>query len=197
MPSDLRRYPSIISVLQPQSRQLYNQAAYSASTAVQYRVISWGLFLSLVIGSQAGPARVSHCMTFLVEVLYPIMYSPYTMSIKYYANVRFPRSPAHFSNGGNTQLWQKKPFLCDVSLPSIAGHFTLDDVQAAVDADFVEVCQSWAGTHSRVSRPTPRPAGTTKSPFPSAPFSLWLGDAQKVKMRPDVSLNTQRAFQTV
>ncbi|CAM9321032.1 unnamed protein product [Ascophyllum nodosum] len=36
------------------------------------------------------------------------------------------------------ELWQKKPFLCDVSLPSIAGHFTLDDVQAAVDADFVE-----------------------------------------------------------
>ena len=37
------------------------------------------------------------------------------------------------------QMWQKKPFFCDASLPSLAGQYTLDDVQAAVDADFVEV----------------------------------------------------------
>lgn len=37
------------------------------------------------------------------------------------------------------QLWQKKPFFCDASLPSLAGQYTLDDVQQAVDSDFVEV----------------------------------------------------------
>ncbi|CAN0443641.1 unnamed protein product, partial [Laminaria digitata] len=36
------------------------------------------------------------------------------------------------------EMWQKKPFFCDASLPSLAGKYTLDDVQAAVDADFVE-----------------------------------------------------------
>ncbi|CAM9691274.1 unnamed protein product [Ectocarpus sp. 8 AP-2014] len=37
------------------------------------------------------------------------------------------------------ELWQKKPFFCDASLPSLAGQYTLDDVQQAVDSDFVEV----------------------------------------------------------
>ncbi|CAB1099958.1 unnamed protein product [Ectocarpus sp. CCAP 1310/34] len=36
------------------------------------------------------------------------------------------------------ELWQKKPFFCDASLPSLAGQYTLDDVQQAVDSDFVE-----------------------------------------------------------
>lgn len=37
------------------------------------------------------------------------------------------------------KMWQKKPFFCDSSLPSLADKYTIDDVQAAVDADFVEV----------------------------------------------------------
>ncbi|CAM9621685.1 unnamed protein product [Scytosiphon promiscuus] len=36
------------------------------------------------------------------------------------------------------ELWQQKPFYCDASLPSLAGQYTLDDVEKAVDADFVE-----------------------------------------------------------
>eukprot|EP00752_Nemacystus_decipiens_P011678 g10365.t1 len=36
------------------------------------------------------------------------------------------------------ELWQKKPFFCDAKLASLAGQYTLDDVQRAVDSDFVE-----------------------------------------------------------
>ena len=58
---------------------------------------------------------------------------------------RRPSSPA-----GPEQLWQKKPFFCDVSLASLAGQYTLDDVQKAVDSDFVEVRNRPAGVHQRV-----------------------------------------------
>ncbi|CAM9351130.1 unnamed protein product [Pylaiella littoralis] len=36
------------------------------------------------------------------------------------------------------ELWQKKPFFCDASLASLAGQYTLDDFEKAVDGDFVE-----------------------------------------------------------
>lgn len=46
--------------------------------------------------------------------------------------------PPNFSFGV-VQMWETRPFYCHAPLPSLAGQYTLDDVQAAVDADFVEV----------------------------------------------------------
>lgn len=74
------------------------------------------------------------------------------------------------------QLWQKKPFFCRASLPSLAGQFTLEDVQAAVDADFVEVRTPCAHRPRAVvrhacrmyyPRDSPRAACATVVLFPS------------------------------